>query len=54
MSKALRRISFVIAWFPGLGGCSGFANVEARCTGSDTEVTSPAALSRATVFLGVW
>jgi hypothetical protein len=53
MSKALRRISFVIARFPGFGGGSGFANLEAMCTGSDTKVTSPASLTRVTVYLGV-
>jgi hypothetical protein len=29
MSKAFRRISFVISQFPGLGGCSASANVAA-------------------------
>src|SRR5205085_10626696 len=38
MSKAFRRISFVISQFPRLGGCSAFANVAGLGAGRDAEL----------------
>src|SRR5437763_95137 len=38
MSKAFRRISFVISQFPGLGGCSASANVAGLGAGRDAEL----------------
>src|ERR1700726_753417 len=38
MSKAFRRISFVISRFPGVGGCSASAQCSGLGAGRDTEL----------------